>query len=82
MRADADVEIRKLAEDNSVLNEKIVHRDNTIIEDKAKILLNGKKIVSLEQKKIDQQRKRDNLNDKKEEVKKNLEMMKQEHERI
>ena len=66
MRADADSEIRRLAEDNTVLNEKIVHRDNALIEDRGKIGLNSKKIISLEQKKIDQQRKKDNLNDKKE----------------
>lgn len=32
MRADADSQIRKFAEDNTVLNEKIVHKDNVIIE--------------------------------------------------
>lgn len=57
MRADADAEIRRLAEDNTVVNEKIVHKDNTVIEDRIKILLNTKKIGSLEQKKIDAQRK-------------------------
>lgn len=57
MRADADAEIRRLAEDNTVVNEKIVHKDNTVIEDRIKIMLNTKKIGSLEQKKIDAQRK-------------------------
>ena len=49
-----------------MLNEKILHRDNTGIEDRAKIILNAKKIGSLEQKKIDCQRKEDNLKDKRE----------------
>jgi hypothetical protein len=30
MRADAEAEIRKIAEDNTVLNEKITHKDNKI----------------------------------------------------
>jgi hypothetical protein len=65
MRADADAEARRLAEDNTIVNEKIVHKDNTVIEDKMKILLNTKKIGSLEQKKVDAQRKQQKLVDKK-----------------
>lgn len=65
MRAEADAEIRRLAEDNTIVNEKIVHKDNTVIEDKLKIMLNGKKLVSLQQKKIDAKRKQQNLGDKK-----------------
>lgn len=71
-----------MAEDNTIVNEKIVHKDNAVIEDKLKILLNTKKIGSMEQKKIDAQRKQQNLIDKKEDVSKDLEMMKQELERI
>lgn len=82
MRADADTEIRRLAEDSSILNEKIVHKDNTVIEDKLKIVLNIKKIGALEQKKIDAQRKGQNLGDRKEQVAKDLEVMKQELDRI
>lgn len=82
MRADADTEIRRLAEDSSILNEKIVHKDNTVIEDKLKIVLNIKKIGALEQKKIDAQRKGQNLRDRKEQVAKDLEVMKQELDRI
>lgn len=65
MRADSDADTRKLAEDNTILNEKIVHKDNLVIEDRQKILLNTKKLGSLEQKKIDAQRKQQNLQDKK-----------------
>jgi hypothetical protein len=72
MRADSDAETRKFAEDNTVLNEKIVHKDNVVIEDKLKIILNTKKINSLDQKKIDAQRKQQNLTDKKAEVSKDL----------
>ena len=72
MRADSDAETRKFAEDNTVLNEKIVHKDNVVIEDKLKILLNTKKINSLDQKKIDAQRKQQNWTDKKAEVSKDL----------
>lgn len=57
MRADTEAEARRLAEDNTVLNEKILHRDTGGIEDRAKIILNAKKLGSLEQKKIDCQRK-------------------------
>lgn len=57
MRADSDADGRKFAEDNTIINEKIVHKDNIVIEDKLKILLNTKKISSLQQKKIDAQRK-------------------------
>lgn len=42
-----------------------MHKDNTTIEDKGKIVLNTKKIASLDQKKIDAQRKQQNLTDKK-----------------
>ena len=49
-----------------------MHKDNVIIEDKGKILLNTKKIVALDQKKIDAQRKQQNLIDKKQDVKKDL----------
>jgi hypothetical protein len=65
MRADSDAESRKFADENTILNEKIVHKDNVVIEDKQKIVLNTKKIGSLEQKKIDAQRKQQNLMDKK-----------------
>ena len=79
MRADTDTEARRLAEDNSVLNEKILHRDNAGIQDRAKIILNAKKLGSLEQKKIDCQRKEDNLKDKKEALEKDFNFMRQEH---
>ena len=70
--------MRRLSEDNTILNEKIVHRDNNSIEDRATIILNAKKLGSLEQKKIDAQRKQDNLIDKKEQVQKDFDFMKQE----
>ena len=79
MRADTDTEARRLAEDNSVLNEKILHRDNAGIQDRAKIILNAKKLGSLEQKKSDCQRKEDNLKDKKEALEKDFNFMRQEH---
>ena len=34
--------MRRLSEDNTILNEKIVHRDNNSIEDRATIILNAK----------------------------------------
>lgn len=65
MRADADTETRKLAEDNTELNENIIKHDNASLEDKIKIGLNTKQILALEQKKVDAQRKQHNLDDKK-----------------
>jgi hypothetical protein len=47
MRADADTETRKFAEENTELNENIINNDNILIEDKIKIGLNTKKISAL-----------------------------------
>ena len=82
MRAEAETEVRDLSEDTSIINEKVTHRDSKVTDDRANIILNSKKIGALEQKKIDQQRKKENLLDKMEEMTKNLEQMKQEYERI
>ena len=43
IRADAEAEVRKIAEDNSILNEKITHKDNKVNEDRKNIELNHKK---------------------------------------
>ena len=47
IRADAEAEIRKIAEDNSILNEKITHKDNKVNEDRKKIEENQKKLSVL-----------------------------------
>ena len=82
MRAEAETQVRTLSEDSSIINEKITHKDSKVSEDRATIILTSKKLGVLEQKKIDQQRKQENLIDKKEEMIKNYEQMKQQHERI
>ena len=65
-------------EDNSILNEKITHKDNKVNEDRKAILLNLKKLSVLEQKKTDVNRKESALINKKEEIKKNHDIMKKE----
>lgn len=57
IRADAQSEVRKYAEDNTILNEKITHKDNKVSEDRKTIQLNLKKLSVLEQKKTDATRK-------------------------
>lgn len=78
IRAEAESELRKYVEDNSILNEKITHKDNKVNEDRKAILLNLKKLSVLEQKKTDVNRKESALMNKKEEIKKNHDMMKKE----
>ena len=57
MRADAEAEIRKIAEDNTVLNEKITHKDNKVNQQRKVIELNLKKLSVLQQKRTDATRK-------------------------
>jgi hypothetical protein len=53
-------------EDNSILNEKITHKDNKVNEERKTIELNYKKLSVLEQKKSDANRKEAALLNKKE----------------
>jgi hypothetical protein len=82
MRAEAESEVRRISEDNNILNEKITHKDSKNNEDRKNIDLNIKKVSALEQKKTDLQRKEAALLHRKEEIRSNYELMKREHERI
>ena len=65
MRADAEAQVRQLAEDNTVLNEKIIAKDNNITQARQETFLIAKKLSVLEQKKTEAKRKQENLLDKK-----------------
>ena len=57
MRAEAEADVRQIAEDTTVLNEKIIAKDNNLIESRQEVVLTAKKLSVLEQKKIDAKRK-------------------------
>ena len=47
IRAEAEADLRKVAEDNTILNEKITHKDNKVNEERNNIELNHKKVSVL-----------------------------------
>jgi predicted nucleic acid-binding Zn-ribbon protein len=82
IRAEAEADLRKVTEDNSVLNEKITHKDTKVSEERKSINLNRRHLAVLEQRKTDAQRKQASLAAKKEDLHKKQEAMRKEHERI
>ena len=49
--------MRQIAEDSTILNEKIIAKDNNLIESRQETILIAKKLSVLEQKKVDAKRK-------------------------